>query len=108
VGREPTDQFDPASLWWRHEVLHRLIMRDPAAAYPVIAPERAWVQARWLAVPPEPDAAFAEADALLAKWTAAVAAQTAGRDMRPTWVRRYWGKRAERAGLPAAAIGAGS
>jgi hypothetical protein len=92
-------------LWWRHEVLHRLIMRDPAVAYPVIAPERAWVQARWLALPPEPDAAFAEADELLAKWTAAVAARTADRDMRPTWVRRYWGKRAQRAGLPGADIG---
>jgi secernin len=108
VGRAPADQFDPASLWWRHEVLHRMIMRDPAAAYPVIAPERAWVQARWLARPPEPAAAFAEADELLAKWTAAVCAQTAGRDMRPTWVRRYWGKRAQRAGLPVAGAGAGS
>ena len=102
LGPQPTDQFDPAALWWRHELLHRLVMRDPAAAYPLFAPERAWVQARWLAVPPGPAAAFAEADELLAKWTAAVTAQ-AGRDMRPSWVRRYWATRDQRAGLPAGA-----
>ena len=54
-------------------------------------------------MPPEPATAFAEADELLAKWTAAVARQ-AGRDMRPTWVRRYWAKRDQRAGLPASAV----
>ena len=82
-----SDRLDPAALWWRHELLHRMVLRDPAAAYPVFAPERAWVQARWLSMPPEPAAAFAEADELLAKWTAAVAGRV-GRDTRPTWVRR--------------------
>ena len=100
LGPEPTDRLDPAAPWWRHELLHRMVLRDPAAAYPVFAPERAWVQARWLSMPPEPAAAFAEADELLAKWTAAVAGRV-GRDMRPTWARRYWAKRDERAGLPA-------
>jgi secernin len=102
LGPEPTDRFDPAALWWRHELLQRMVSRDPAAAYPIFAPERAWVQARWLSMPPEPTTAFAEADELLAKWTAAVAGRV-GRDMRPTWVRRYWAKRDERAGLPACA-----
>jgi secernin len=103
LGPEPTDRLDPAALWWRHELLHRMVLRDPAAAYPVFAPERAWVQARWLSMPPEPAAAFAEADELLAKWTAAVAGRV-GRDMRPTWVRRYWARRDERAGLPVSAV----
>ncbi|MGE5134472.1 MAG: C69 family dipeptidase [Gemmatimonadota bacterium] len=103
LGPEPSDRYDPATLWWRHEVLHRLALRDPAAAYPLFLPERAAVQARWLATPPEPAGAFAEADELLARWTAAVAAGLGGRDTRPAWARRYWRKRDARAGLPARA-----
>jgi secernin len=101
LGPEPSDRYDPAALWWRHERLHRLAMRDPAAAFPLFQPERDQVQLRWLAEPPEPAAAFAEADELLARWTAAVTAQIGDRDTRPAWARRYWQKRAERAGLPA-------
>lgn len=100
LGPEPSDCYDPAALWWRHEVLHRLVMRDPAAAYPLFAPERNDVQARWLAAPPEPAAAFAEADELLARWTTEVAAVVGERDVRPGVARRYWQKRDRRARLP--------
>ncbi len=82
-------------------MLHRLVMRDPAAAYPLFRPEREAVQARWLAAPPGPAAAFAEAGELLARWTAAVAdGADGGRDVRPAWARRYWQARNARAGLP--------
>ena len=40
LGVAPSDRFDPAALWWRHERLHRRAMRDPARAYPLFAPER--------------------------------------------------------------------
>jgi secernin len=100
---EPCDSYDPAALWWRHEVLHRMVMRDPAATFPLLRPERDAVQARWLAAPPDPAAAFAEADEMLARWTAAVAARPGRRDTRPAWARRYWQKRNARAGLPSRA-----
>lgn len=100
LGPVPSDRFDPAALWWRHEVLHRMVMRDPAAAYPLFGTERDAVQARWLAVPPSPADAFAEADSLLARWTEVVSQQAGGTDRRPPWVRRYWRVRSERAGLP--------
>jgi secernin len=103
LGPPPSDRYDPAVLWWRHERLHRMAQRDPAAAFPVFGLERDQVQLRWLAEPPEPAVAFAEADRLLARWTAAVSAQVGDRDTRPAWARRYWQKRAERAGLPAPA-----
>ncbi len=104
LAPQPTDSYDPAALWWRHEVLHRLVMRDPAVAYPLIRPERDATQARWLAAPPDPAAAFAEADELLARWTAAVAAGVGSRDTRPAWARRYWRTRNARAGLPGQAM----
>jgi hypothetical protein len=95
---QPTDRADDASLWWRHERLHRAVLRDPARLLPLIAAERDAVEARWLAAPPEPAAAFAEGDQLLAAWTRRVAAADV-RDTRPWWARRYWRLRDRRAGL---------
>ncbi len=86
------------SLWWRHEALHRRVMRDPARLRPLFLEERDRVQRAWLESPPESAAAFAEADELLAKWTEAVA-RVACRDVRPVWTRGYWDKRNRRAGL---------
>jgi secernin len=103
LGPVPSDRYDPAALWWRHERLHRTALRDPAAAFPLFQLERDQVQLRWLARPPEPAEAFAEADRLLAQWSAAVTAQVRDRDTRPAWTRRYWQKRDQRAGLPAMA-----
>lgn len=60
------------------------------------------VEARWLAAPPSPVDAFAEADRLLADWTELVSDGSA-RDTRPLWARRYWQTRNRRAGMPLAA-----
>lgn len=86
------------SLWWRHERLHRMVARDPAALKPLFDAERIAVQRRWLETPPHPAAAFREADDLLEKWTAVVA-QHPVRDVRPSWTRRYWAKRNKRSRL---------
>jgi len=92
------------SLWWRHEALHRRVMRNPAQLRPLFIPERDRAQQQWLASPPESAAAFAEADALLAQWTEAVAAVDC-KDVRPVWTRAYWEKRNRRAGLELGRIG---
>jgi dipeptidase len=95
LGRAPGDRFDPATLWWRHEVLHRRAMRDPSAAFGVFAAERDALEARmWDADPAE---AFAAADAAAARWAASVGTL---RDRRPWYVRRYWSVRNRRAGFP--------
>ena len=39
-GPRPTDRFDPESLWWRHEELHRAALDDFAGALAMIAPDR--------------------------------------------------------------------
>ncbi len=101
LGPEPTDRYDRRSLWWRHELLHRRVMADPARLLPRYREERDEVEAGWVAAPPEPSAAFAEADDLTARWTRAVWTG-AVRDIRPVWVRRYWRVRDSRACVPAA------
>jgi dipeptidase len=89
LGPAPTDRADASSLWWRHERLHRQVMRDPARLLPLLTGERDEIEARWRAAVPDPLVAFAEGDRLLTEWTARVVA-AGGADTRPRLVRRYW------------------
>ncbi len=98
LGPSPTDRYDPASLWWRHERLHRRVLRDPAALLPLLA-ARSEIEARWLEVPPDPHDAFDEADRHLAAWLAAAESRPVV-DRRPFRARCYWRTRDRRARLP--------
>jgi hypothetical protein len=99
LGPAPSDVFDRDSLWWRGELLHRRVMCDPGRLFPLFAPERDDIEHHWLAQPPQPAEAFTQADELLDRWTAAVAAVSTS-DHRPSFVRRYWAKRNRRAHVP--------
>ncbi len=124
LGPAPTDRFDPRTLWWRHERLHRAVARNPSRLLPLFAKERDALEEVWLAgVSSEagasaaaercvaPAAAFAEAERRLAAWTERVesAARAEPRpDARPRFVQRYWAKRDARAELPAALAAPGA
>jgi hypothetical protein len=98
LGPPPTDRADEESPWWRHERLHRVVMRDPARLGKVYFAQRDEIEAAWLADPPESSAAFAEARHLTQRWTESVLAHAIA-DTRPWFVRRYWAKRNALAGL---------
>jgi dipeptidase len=98
LGPPPRDRVNEASLWWRHELLHRRVLADPARLLPLYREERDSVEAQWLADPPEPAQAFAEADRLLEAWEERVSREKLT-DRRPGYTRRYWRKRNERAGV---------
>lgn len=49
VGPEPSDQFDSESLWWRHERLHRTMLRDFNAGLAAIVTERDALEASFRA-----------------------------------------------------------
>jgi len=89
TGPRPTQVDDGRSLWWRHEVLHRLAMRDPARALATYRDERDALERAWFAAPPDPVEAFEEAARRLRLWTARVRTAVVG-DRRPWWVRRAW------------------
>jgi len=97
-GAPPTDRADSSSLWWRHERLHRQVLRDPARLLPLLTGERDALESEWLAQPPEPRAAFAEGDRRLEEWTRRVGLAS-GADRRPAHVRRYWAVRRRRAAM---------
>ena len=107
LAASPTNRADDESLWWRHERLHRTALRDYEHLLPLYRAERDEIEAAWLAHPPDPAAAFAEADALLERWTARVLAEPRA-DTRPWFARRYWAARNRASGLrfdaPAPAI----
>jgi secernin len=94
LGPPATDLPDDRSLWWRHERLHRTVLRDPERLAPLFLAERDEVQRAWLAAPPEPAAAFAEETRLLGEWTARVLAVPTP-DRRPCVARRYWRRRTD-------------
>jgi secernin len=100
LGPEPSDRFDPRTLWWRHELLHRSAVRDPATALALFTRERDALEHAWLIDPPSGEQATAQAEEALARWTEAVQ-RSASADRRPAYIRRYWAKRDRRAGMPA-------
>ena len=98
-GPAPTDRYDPATRWWRHERLHRTAVRDPQRWLPAMAADRQPLEQAWFDDPPPTGQALAEAEAWTRRWTDRVLAAP-GSDRRPAHVRRYWRIRDRRAGLP--------
>jgi dipeptidase len=98
LGPPPTDHDDSKSLWWRHERFARSVLIDPARAMPIFRQQRDDVELKWIEQVPDSRAAFAEGNVLLEEWSRSLAVHTL-RDTRPFWVRSYWSKRNQRAGL---------
>lgn len=95
---DPGDEADEESLFWRHERLHRRVMKEPERLRALFVAERDEIEASFFRDPVDSQEAFDRSGELLKVWTHAVSA--AGRaDHRPGWARRYWAKRDRRAGL---------
>lgn len=88
VGPSPFDQFDPASLWWRHETLHRSMLRDYAQSVPTFARERDELERGWALDAPSSAEAFKIADELDERWRARWTPPLA--DRRPQYVAWRW------------------
>jgi secernin len=48
LGPEPTGTYDPGSLWWAHERLHRAVIRDYPTRLPLYGGERDALEATFL------------------------------------------------------------
>lgn len=94
-GAMPDNTFDPAYRWWRHERLHRLVLRDHPASLARFAAERHRLEAAFIADPPAGDEAFEAADAAEERWLADLRAADLP-DRRPAWLRAWW-QRTDRA-----------
>jgi secernin len=94
----PDNHLDPAYRWWRHERLHRLVLRDHPAALARFGPERDRLEDAWLAEAPSGASAFEAADALEDRWLADLIGAGLP-DRRPAWLRRQWRATDRAAGL---------
>lgn len=95
-----TNRFDEGVAWWRHELLHRRVMRDHAASLARLGGGRDRLEAAWLAEPPSTDAAFDSARAIEADWHRELVEANLP-DTRPAWLRRIAAQTDRAAGLPA-------
>ncbi len=105
LGPVPANTFDAHSLWWRHEMLHRCVMRDPLTLLGRYSAERTATESAWLREPPKAIEAFETADAVEHRWLADVRhvmATTPARDLRPRLVRRLCSRWDRAAGMDAA------
>ncbi len=84
---EATNRFDQRVGWWRHELLHRTVMRDHAASVARFAAARDRMESAWVADPPDTADAFRTAGESEAGWYADLAAAGLG-DVRPGWLRK--------------------
>jgi len=89
AGPEPTNRLDEKSVWWRHERVHRLALRDWARALEIMLPAQGSVEAGWAADPPGTDEAFSRAAEVENDWLTALQAADL-EDTRPRWLRRVW------------------
>src|SRR5665811_200278 len=96
LGPEPTAIYNPRTLWWAHERLHRRVLRDPSGLFPLFDAERHDTERRWLKESPSSADAFSEASDLLAEWTDRIPDTP---DLRPPYVRHYWRVRNRQAGM---------
>lgn len=88
-AHEPTNHFDPSVRWWRHEVLHRAVMRDHASTLALYAHERDALETEWLDDPPASAVAFDRSTAAEAEWIDRVVTANST-DRRPDWLRERW------------------
>ena len=89
LGDDPSNRFDPSVRWWRHEALHRAVMRDHESALALFADERDALETSWLHDAPPSAVAFALSADAEAGWTDRVVA-AALTDGRPDWLRELW------------------
>jgi dipeptidase len=98
LGPAPSNQYDPATLWWRHERVARAMMTDYPALIAPFQRLRDRTEAAWIETPPTSGAAFATAEDIEQSWLGAF--DRSHPDRRPLWVRRTWHTLDRSAGMP--------
>ena len=113
-GAAPTDRFDAGAPWWRHERLHRAMLKDFNAGLAAIAAERDALEARFVAridavsdedLKAAVRACWREAGEAEARWAAALGG--GARSVNRAAYGRSWGRLNRAAGFPLASEGAG-
>lgn len=103
LGVDPTNRFNPGTRWWRHEVLHRLALRDHRASTALFADARDEIEAAWLAEAPDSADAFAQSARATKMWLGDLV-EAALPERRPEWLQQLWDAYADAASFDALAL----
>jgi len=97
-GPIPGSSFDPETLWWRHEMFHREVLRDFQPRLQSIATERDELEQKFLSCGPLPSNCFEEAAAAEDRWLEKVRQLHSRR--KPHFIyRQFWKKQNREAGI---------
>lgn len=110
LGPEPSGKYDPKSLWWQGEALHRAVLTDYPTRAAVFEADRNALEARLIAEEAQAgraaDAqasftarALAQSRAALGEWLDRVVAAPVRRPA-PWWYRKRWQGLSRAAGMP--------
>ncbi len=88
LGVLPDGRMSDA-FWWKHEALHRRIMRNPGVLSTIVTAPRDALESAWVEAPPDSQDAFDEHARLMEEWASRLQNQPLP-DTRPYWARRYW------------------
>lgn len=91
LGITPTNLFDPETIWWQHELLHRLALRDWGLAYSIIRPVLNQMQYDWLTNVPSTSDAFRQAWEIESECRE-ILLELPLMETRPRWVQAQWAK----------------
>lgn len=107
TGSIPGASFDPASLWWQHEILHRSVLIDFIPRLKTFHAERDNIEMQWREQAAREEtsniseltrAAFALARKKIPEWTSGLHQLPPGRSRRG--YRNYWRRQNQKAGFP--------
>ena len=109
IGPKPQADYNPASLWWRHERLHRTVLKDFPQRHKIVAPERDVLETGWLNESGGNNndfstltrRAFDQEKEIESQWLEKMASQRIENPPNPLY-RWYWRQQNQKAGVPAA------
>lgn len=108
IGPAPGATYDPESLWWQHEILHRSLLQNFTSGRQALYKAQEALEKNWIeqAARTAPDhffdltrAAFSETAARHPEWIERT--RSAARGGTPAWLyRKYWAKQNRTAQIP--------
>ncbi|MFQ6606928.1 MAG: C69 family dipeptidase [Fidelibacterota bacterium] len=97
-GPKPEGKYNPETLWWRHEKLHRAMLLDFPSRLATIHQDREQLETNWLENPPHTSVAFQESLALEEEWLERISTIPVKENVKLSY-RRYWRKQNQKAGI---------
>ncbi len=98
TGPELTGKYNPETLWWRHEKLHRSMLLDFPTRMAAIHQERDELENKWVESPPDSSVAFERASELEEEWLERIRAMPV--KGKTKWgCKRYWRKQNRKVGI---------